>query len=288
MPTQRADSARSRPAPVRLAETIMARIVSGEYPIGEKLPAETELARQFGVSRPSVREALRALQFVGYIESVRGSGTRVISRSGTHNAQSRATTITAPEVVQLFEARLVVEPCVAAIAARDPDLENLERAESLVAGMSLVINEPTLHGDTDLLVHRVVAQVCRNLFLRQSLLDLLDAAGSDPLAQVRTHAWGDPVLPRVFEHQQQEIVQAIRDRDERAAAAASWQHVAASARNAIVVVAQDPDLDPRELDRLVALLDGGPAGPVTGPGRAEAHADHPAVRRQLDTRRRPR
>ena len=188
----------------------MARIVSGEYPVGEKLPAETELARQFGVSRPSVREALRALQFVGYIDSVRGSGTRVISRNGVQGAQNRAGTITAPQTVQLFEARLALEPCVAATAARDPDLDSLERAEGLVAGMGLVIDEPTLQGDTDLLVHRVIAQVCRNVFLRRALLDLLDAAGSDQLAGVRHQAWSDEELPRVFETQQQRIVAAIR------------------------------------------------------------------------------
>lgn len=247
----------------------MARITSGEYAVGEKLPAEKELARQFGVSRPSVREALRALQFVGYIDSVRGSGTRVISRRGTQGTNTRTATITAAEIPQMFEARLVMEPWVAAVAARDPDLDNLERVEGLVSGMGLVINEPTLQGDTDLLVHRGIAQVCRNVFLRQSLLDLLDAAGSDQLASVRNNAWGDPELPRVWENQQQQIVRAIRDRDEQTAAAASWEHVASSARNALAVTGTDPALDRQAVHRLSRMLDAGPSVAPTGIGKGQ-------------------
>jgi DNA-binding FadR family transcriptional regulator len=241
----------------------MARIASGEYAVGEKLPAETELARQFGFSRPSVREALRALQFGGYVDSVRGSGTRVVSRTGTGGASTRAAPITATGVLHLYEARLVVEPRVAAIAARDPHLEHLERAEGLVTGMALVVDEPTLHGATDLLVHRVIAQVCRNVFLRHSLLELLDAATSDQLASVRTRAWGDHDLSHTWLDQQRQVVRAIRARDEQAAAEASWAHLASSARHALTVIAGDPALDQQAIDRLVAVLDAGPLVAIT-------------------------
>ena len=84
---ERAPAARSTlPTHVRLAETIVAHITSSESPMSQKLPAEKELARESGVSRPS--EALWAPRFVGYIDSIRGSGTWVISRSRTRaNAQ---------------------------------------------------------------------------------------------------------------------------------------------------------------------------------------------------------
>lgn len=242
---------------VRIAEKIVARIEAGEYPLGRKLPAETQLARQFGVSRPSVREALGALQFVGYIDSVRGSGTRVISTSRTRRPQAGPAGFTSREILQLFEARLMLEPSVAAVAARDPDLDNLERAEDLIEGMALVINEPTLHGETDLLVHRAMAEVCRNAFLRQSLLGLLDVAASDQLASIRTQAWADRELPQVWGGQHEQIVRAIRERDVTSAAEASWEHVASSARNALAVVAKDPGLEPSAVDRLVAVLEGG-------------------------------
>ena len=56
------------------AEQILAAIRSGDYPLGSKLPSEFELAEQMGVSRPSIREALSALQAMSIIESRPGSG----------------------------------------------------------------------------------------------------------------------------------------------------------------------------------------------------------------------
>ena len=50
------------------AEQIALLIESGEYPVGSKLPAERDLARQLGVSRPTVREALIALEIQGHVE----------------------------------------------------------------------------------------------------------------------------------------------------------------------------------------------------------------------------
>src|SRR6188472_2051264 len=71
---------RARQVSAHVAERILERITSGALPLGARLPSETELARDFAVSRPSVREALAALQFAGHVESRRGFGTIVVSR----------------------------------------------------------------------------------------------------------------------------------------------------------------------------------------------------------------
>ncbi|HET6759705.1 MAG TPA: FCD domain-containing protein [Propionibacteriaceae bacterium] len=258
----------------RIAQQIVAQIDAGEYPVGSKLPAETRLASQFGVSRPSVREALRALQFVGYIASVRGSGTTVINTSHSRQAPATPAKITSGEILQLFEARLVLEPSVAATAARDPDLDKLRQAEELIEGMGLVVSGRTLHAETDLLVHRVMAGVCRNVFLRQSLLGLLDVTASDQLASVRQQAWADRELPQVWGEHHQQIVRAIRDRDMATAAETSWQHVASSARNALAVVTMDPALEPAAVSRFIAVLEGGLfAAP---PGAPRPRPPHPS------------
>ncbi len=60
-----------------IAEQILERIKSGEYPSGSKLPAERIIAEQMGVSRHSVREAISALQIVGFLESRPGDGTYI-------------------------------------------------------------------------------------------------------------------------------------------------------------------------------------------------------------------
>jgi len=63
-----------------VAEQLLVLIVDGTFSVGERLPSEVDLARDFRVSRPSVREALAALAFAGHVESRRGFGTVVISK----------------------------------------------------------------------------------------------------------------------------------------------------------------------------------------------------------------
>lgn len=266
---------------VRIAEQIAGRIQAGEFPVGTKLPAETELARQFGVSRPSVREALGALQFVGYIDSVRGSGSRVISaermveQSGTLLPE-----VTPREVLRLFEARLVIEPQVAAVAARDPDMDKLDRAESLIEGMSLVVSEPTLHGETDLRVHRALTEVCKNNFLRASAVHLLDVVASPQLRETRHQAWSNRVLPPIWGEQHREVVEAIRSRDAETAAMATWDHLASSTLNALTILASDPSVDAEAIDNLKSFLDDGPLG------RVASRAGSPIARQEARSRAR--
>lgn len=266
---------------VRIAEQIVSRIHSGDFPVGTRLPAETELARQFGVSRPSIREALGALQFVGYIESVRGSGTRVINRNAEQ--ATAPVDLTATQVLRLFEARLLLEPQVAAAAARDPDLSKLALAEELIEGMGLVVHEPALHGDTDLRVHRALAEVCRNDFLVEPVRRLLDVVASPALEPTRDRAWAHRELPPIWERQHREIAQAIRARDAARAVEATWEHLASSARNALSVVAAHPDVEPSVIEGFVALLDDGPYAAATILTRRPRRAgDGPAHVRSVD------
>src|SRR3954453_10415688 len=66
-------------AAVRIARAMVEEISTGAFPVGSSLPSESELARRFEVSRPSLREALSALHFAGYIDSRKGAGSVVIS-----------------------------------------------------------------------------------------------------------------------------------------------------------------------------------------------------------------
>lgn len=96
---------------------------------GEKLPPEPELARQFGVSRSALREALKSLELTGYLEVRRGYG------GGTFVAAPPSddfTTVPALQVrtldispAQLIEVRLAIEPSAARLAAKRADLERL-------------------------------------------------------------------------------------------------------------------------------------------------------------------
>ncbi|HTH15228.1 MAG TPA: winged helix-turn-helix domain-containing protein, partial [Magnetospirillum sp.] len=63
----------------RVADRLMARIASGEWMPGQRLPGERQLAEDMGVSRVSVRAALQALKTQGFVDAVQGGGTRVVA-----------------------------------------------------------------------------------------------------------------------------------------------------------------------------------------------------------------
>ena len=266
----------STSVPVRIARALRDQIEAGEYPLGDRLPSEAELARQFGVSRPSVREALGALQFVGYVGSVRGSGSRVVSDRPRLPRSGREGSMDATAALDVFEARLLVEPQAARLAAIAPVPDKVEEASSLIEGMRLVVRQDDLSADTDLMIHRALAEICPNAHLRQQALHLVELAASPDLAGVRAQAWDNHVLPPIWGHQHREVLSAIEQRDTDAAELAAWNHLASSCLNALTVLSQDPSVDHAAVDRLAALADGSPDAARTGPLR---HAAGKAVGR---------
>src|SRR6188474_3964988 len=100
----------------QIADQIAALIERGEYPVGARLPPERDLARQLGVSRPSVREALIALEVEGYVEVRMGSGVYVADRS-TAAAAAKLAADSGP--FELIRARWMIESECAALAAKE-------------------------------------------------------------------------------------------------------------------------------------------------------------------------
>lgn len=251
--------ARQASLPVRIAQQILALIEDGTFEVGGKLPSEMELARRFGVSRPSVREALGALQFAGHVESVRGSGSRVTkSRDAAESSIEGAPEMTANVALDLFEARLLLEPQVAALAAQNPVVDKIDDAAELIEGMHLVVHEHGVHAETDLRIHRAIAEICPNVLIRARLLQLIDLAGSPALENVRAQAWDERLLPPIWGGQHQDVLDAIVARDPEAAAQATWVHLVSAALSALDVLATDPDIDPAALLRVQALAQNGP------------------------------
>lgn len=103
----------------RLAERIEEAILSGALEAGERINADV-FAEHFGISRIPVREALRTLEADGWIRSQARQGYFVREKS-------------TPEVYDLFEARLVLEPAVAALAAMRRTSQDIERLKGIVA-----------------------------------------------------------------------------------------------------------------------------------------------------------
>jgi GntR family transcriptional regulator, transcriptional repressor for pyruvate dehydrogenase complex len=121
------------PAYRQIAATLRARILDRSLTEGERLPGEIELARQLGVHRSTVREALRELQSSGLVARRTGSKRFVVTRPSTDHigeGVSRALALHEARYVDVWEALTILEPPVAEAAARRRTREQLGRIEA--------------------------------------------------------------------------------------------------------------------------------------------------------------
>ncbi|MBN6056751.1 FadR family transcriptional regulator, partial [Nonomuraea sp. RK-328] len=173
-------------AAVQVADQIVVAIREERLKPGDKLPSERELAQNFDVSRPTIREALAALELAGLAKSHKGRGTVV-----TGSAAAVATWGVEVLPPQVFEARLAIEPCLAALAAQKRYPEDLELLESTLAKLEAEFAETGAYG-SDLPLHRAIARAARNPILEQALEEALRHVGGPLWVELRRRALADP------------------------------------------------------------------------------------------------
>ncbi|MFD2164810.1 FadR/GntR family transcriptional regulator [Thalassotalea euphylliae] len=151
-----------------IVELIEASINSGDYPAGSRLPPERELASKFNVSRPTIREAIIALEVRGRVEVKTSSGVYVLASSNAEHAKQK---INAFEVTQ---ARALVEGEVAALAATTiSDDELVELNQTLVD-----MEEGKNMDAADKSFHRIIANATRNEAMKNLVQNLWDLRAS--------------------------------------------------------------------------------------------------------------
>lgn len=202
----------------QIVDQIVELIESGEYPIGTRLPPERELAERFDVSRPTVREAVIALEAIGKIAVKTGSGMYVASKT---TASSLSDNISPFE---LFESRVVIEGEAAALAA---SLITPEQLEALEAALEKMAQENAVEGlgpdCADRKFHAVIAEATNNKLLQKLIESLWDLQeGLDHINNAHhSICIPDPDI-RLQEHR--EILDALTNRDAQAARLAMRKH----------------------------------------------------------------
>ncbi len=194
---------------------------SGELTPGMRLPPERELAAQFGVSRTSLRDALRRLELLGYLDARQGDGTYVRVPDGETMSQPfRNLMSSLPQnAADLLEFRMLLEPEVAALAAvRLTPLARQELGDSLARQQALPDQSPRL-GREDALFHDALARAAGNTVVLRVLATLRDL-----LHDVRVIALPAAGSRRtVSEHER--IVQAVLAQDRDGARQAMREHL---------------------------------------------------------------
>jgi GntR family transcriptional repressor for pyruvate dehydrogenase complex len=202
------------------AAAIAAAIQRGEYRPGARIPSERELAEEHGVSRPTIREALIALEVIGLIRSRHGSGI-FVEDNPPAGALSLSLDIGAFE---LTEARRLFEGETAALAALSITDEDLARLEVLIADMKRENDEKVSGEHADREFHLVIARATANSAIVGVIESLWDARYSSPLcAEMLERARNVGVRPRIDEHLV--ILDALRRRDPAAARTAMRDHL---------------------------------------------------------------
>ena len=152
------------PTGTQVVEHVRRLIVAGRLKPGDRLPPERDLARQIGVSRPSLRSGLRSLEAMGVIRARQGSGTYISDgppRLGEGPLQFLAALhgFTRDE---MFEARRVLEVNTASLAAERAGPEQLAVMADEVASMFASLDDPQEYLRHDVQFHRAVAAGSRN------------------------------------------------------------------------------------------------------------------------------
>ncbi|HEX8799566.1 MAG TPA: FadR/GntR family transcriptional regulator [Terriglobales bacterium] len=163
----------------QIVQQIEESILGGALKPGDQLPAERELAQQFGVSRTAVREAVKCLREKGLLEAFSGKGTFVTNSTSQAIRQSLdlMTRIGQPEgLMHLVELRQILEPEIAALAAARMDDQLLTTMREAVYTMDNHLHDADIYIEADLDFHLAMAEAAGNplvLSLLDSIVGLL-------------------------------------------------------------------------------------------------------------------
>ena len=208
----------------QIADQIRELIQRGGFDSGDRLPPERDLAQQLGVSRPSLREALIALDVEGSVEIRGGSGVYVKSRP---ERTARATAALGESPTELMQARGALEGSVVVLACAHTTPRALAQLRACVDGMRQAIARRRTPLEFDRQFHLTIAEMAGNSVMQRLVGELFDDRHSPISTKLRSHyenmrTWNTALK----EHEA--ILHALEARDPLAAEAAMRSHLKAS------------------------------------------------------------
>ncbi len=209
----------------QIADQLRSLIEAGEFALGTRLPPERDLAAQLGVSRPSVREALIALEVEGWVEVRMGSGIYVQPSRPAPAALAVAAARSIGEgPLETIRARQLIEAELAALAAQRMTPAQLRGLREALAQMQREVKAGRMPTDSDRLFHLRIAEAADNSVLLRLVTDLFDERHNPLFEQLgshfeTTHSWQQALA----EHQA--VLEAIADKSAARARSAMRRHL---------------------------------------------------------------
>jgi GntR family transcriptional repressor for pyruvate dehydrogenase complex len=207
----------------QIVQQIQDSIVKGDLKGGAQLPAERDLAQQFGVSRTAVREAMKTLREKGLVEAYPGRGTFVTNGTARSMRQTLDRVVrSGPSegAVHLVEVREILEPEIAALAAQRADEEARTAMRESIDVMDAARLDPEAFIEGDLDFHLVLAEAAGNPLIL-SLIDSIVGL----LREQRMRTYYIEGGPERGQYHHKRILDAIEHRDPQGARNAMCAHL---------------------------------------------------------------
>jgi DNA-binding FadR family transcriptional regulator len=204
----------------QIARAIATSINDGRYGPGDKLPSERELADDFGVSRPTIRDAMIALEFQGLVEARQGSGVYVNASAPVVDDSAEVEV----GALELTEARRLFEGEACALSAATVTDEQLNQLDQIIAQMTRSFAADEVER-LEQEFHLAIARATGNAAIEAGVEDLWTLRQQSPtcgamLRRARSHGGGD------FVEEHRQIAAALQARDPKAARQAIHAHLA--------------------------------------------------------------
>jgi GntR family transcriptional regulator, transcriptional repressor for pyruvate dehydrogenase complex len=163
--SERPAAALTRATAVR--EELLRRVASGALRPGDRLPAERTLASELGVSRNVLREAIGGLAAINLVNIQRGAGVfvRDLDVASLLEPIELAVSLAPSSLRSVIQARLVIEPGIAALAARSASPDEIDALDGLLRESAEVIDDAQAYLDADVAIHDAIVRMARNPIL---------------------------------------------------------------------------------------------------------------------------
>jgi len=212
---------------MHIVEQIQDLIKEGKLKPGDKLPSEHILAEKFGASRPSVREALTALEILGITESRGGKGNFIRDNLRSPLYEQRFKELEEEESpFELLEARKAVETEIAGLAAEKATSEDIREIEKALDGMKNTLNDTPRVMEFDREFHIAIAKAAHNSILFQMMNYLANGLKESLWVNIKEKSWALPGHPQKYLEEHTKLLEAIKEGDKKTAYRTMYSHLA--------------------------------------------------------------
>ncbi|WEX12056.1 FadR/GntR family transcriptional regulator [Chelativorans sp. AA-79] len=205
-----------------VVDRLMGFVKAGELSAGDRLPSERDLASSFGVSRPTIREALKVLAALGVVEIRHGGGVFVSTLSASDLLRPLTFFLSLEDVTveKLYAARRLIEAEIAALAARSATEADISVLRKLLSVQTETVDQAERYREVDTDFHAKLADIADNPFLGRAAQSL-NILG----LEFRKIASETPAVLAGSIKDHGKIVAAIEERDPEACRKAMADHM---------------------------------------------------------------